>query len=51
MYPERGDSQKSVTISPSVHIPNAQTKDAQHKSIEISVQRKMAAPPGQLIAL
>ena len=33
-----------------MHIPNAQTKDAQHKSIAISVQRKMAAPPGQLIA-
>ena len=51
MYPESEDSQKFVTISTSMHIPNAQTKDAQHKSIEIRVQRKMAAPPGQPIAL
>ena len=42
---------KSVNISTSMHIPNAQTKDAQHKSIEISVQRKMSTPPGLLVAL
>ena len=34
-----------------MHIPNAQTKDTQHKSLEISVQRKMVTPPGHLIAL
>ena len=33
MYPESEDSKKSVTVSASVYIHNAQTKGIQHKSL------------------
>ena len=46
-YPEIEDSSKSVSISASMHIYNAQTKGTQRKSI---AKKEMAASPDQFIA-
>ena len=47
------NKKKSVVISASVHIHNAKTKRTHHKSMVklVYLEREMAAPHGQLIAL